>query len=156
MSDIIRVGQPEDIPTLVDFQIAMAWETERVSLDRETVLQGVTAVFDDPGKGLYWVAQRQSEVVGCLLTLPEWSDWRNGQVWWIHSVYIVPHARRQGVFRAMYQQLQQFVTQEQQARGLRLYVDKRNHAAQKVYRSLGMHDDHYLLYEWMPHDPTSP
>jgi ribosomal protein S18 acetylase RimI-like enzyme len=131
----------------------MAWETERFTLDRETVWAGVTAVFDDPGKGRYWVAQRESQVVGCLLLLPEWSDWRNGQVWWIHSVYILPHARQQGVFRSVFQQLQRFVREDAQARGLRLYVEKENLIAQQVYRSLGMHDEHYFLFEWMPDAP---
>jgi ribosomal protein S18 acetylase RimI-like enzyme len=30
---------------------------------------------------------------------------------------------------------------------VRLYVDKTNLSAQKVYQNLGMHESHYLMYE---------
>ena len=33
--------------------------------------------------------------------------------------------------------------------GLRLYVEKANHAAHQVYRAMGMSPDHYDLYEWL-------
>lgn len=152
MSWIVRLGKREDIGAIVGFQLAMAWETEEFALDKETVIAGVTAVFDDPGKGRYWVTEDKGKVIGSLLTLPEWSDWRNGQVWWIHSVYITPSHRKQGVFRAMYNQLKEETYSDPTARGLRLYVDKRNHKAQAVYQSLGMNDEHYSLFEWMPSD----
>ena len=38
---------------------------------------------------------------------------------------------------------------EPSVRGLRLYVDKRNDKAKKVYEALGMNGEHYALYEWM-------
>ena len=34
-------------------------------------------------------------------------------------------------------------------RGLRLYVDGRNKAAQRVYERLGMDGEHYRVFEWM-------
>ena len=34
-------------------------------------------------------------------------------------------------------------------RGLRLYVDKRNQAAARVYEKLGMTREHYDLFEWL-------
>ncbi len=148
----IRMGEHRDIEAIAGFQVAMAWETETYALDKETVLAGVTAVMDDPSKGHYWLAETDEGVIASLLTLPEWSDWRNGQVWWIHSVYVVPHARKQGVFRSLYQHLQQVVREDPTYRGLRLYVEKTNLEAQQVYRSLGMNDEHYALFEWMPYD----
>ena len=33
--------------------------------------------------------------------------------------------------------------------GLRLYVDRQNKSAQKIYEKLGMSRDHYELYEWL-------
>ncbi len=129
----------------------MALETEEVRLDPPTVDLGVRAVFDDPAKGRYLVAESGSPggIVACLLTLPEWSDWRNGTVLWIHSVYVVPEARGSGVFRAMYRFLVEEVEADPTLRGLRLYVDRRNRAAQATYRRLGMSDQHYLLFEWL-------
>lgn len=91
MSEVtIRPGLLFDIDIIADFQVKTAHETENLKLDPPIVTQGVTAVLDDPSKGKYWLAERAGEVVGCLLTVPEWSDWRNGTVLWIHSVYVHP------------------------------------------------------------------
>ncbi len=145
----IRPGLLFDVDVIAAFQAQMARETENLSLDLPTVTLGVSAVFDDPAKGKYWVAEIGDEVAGCLLTVPEWSDWRNGTVLWIHSVYVLPQFRGQGVYRALYQHLKTMVSESRDLRGLRLYVDKTNEAAQKVYRALGMDGEHYQLFEWM-------
>ena len=145
----IRPGLLFDIPVIADYQIKMALETENTKLDPPTVEKGVSAVFDDPGKGKYWLAEVKGEVVGCLLTIPEWSDWRNGTVLWIHSVYVKPEFRKHGIYRKLYGHLKTMVDESKDLRGLRLYVDKTNVTAQKVYESLGMSGEHYHLYEWM-------
>ena len=145
----IRPGLLFDINTIADYQLKMAWETEQLKLDPPTVELGVTAVFDDPSKGKYWLAEVNGEVVGCLLTVPEWSDWRNGTVLWIHSVYVRPDHRKHGVFRKLYSHLRTMVEDSKDLRGLRLYVEKANHNAQKVYESLEMSGEHYHLYEWL-------
>ena len=145
----IRPGLLFDIETIAEYQVKMALETENMKLDPATVNLGVTAVMDDPGKGKYWLAEIDGKVAGCLLTVPEWSDWRNGTVLWIHSVYVHPDFRKHGVYRAMYGHLKQMVNEDQDLRGLRLYVDKTNIQAQKVYETLGMSGEHYHLFEWM-------
>lgn len=145
----VRQGRPDDVELIVSFQLSMSMETEDLRLDRETVTRGVQAVFDDPSRGTYWIAERAGRPVGGLLTVPEWSDWRNGTVLWIHSLYVVPEARRQGVFRALYTALKERVEALPELKGLRLYVDRRNAQAQAVYERLGMTDEHYTLYEWL-------
>lgn len=145
----IRPGLLFDVSVIADFQYKMALETENFKLDPSTVEKGVGAVFDDPSKGKYWVAEVNGQVVGCLLTVPEWSDWRNGTVLWIHSVYVVPEFRKNGIYRKLYAHLKSMVEESKDLRGLRLYVDKTNQRAQKVYESLGMSGEHYHLYEWM-------
>ncbi|HXH31085.1 MAG TPA: GNAT family N-acetyltransferase [Bacteriovoracaceae bacterium] len=145
----IRPGLLFDISTIANFQVKMAWETENFKLDIPVVEAGVAAVFDDPSKGKYWLAEVDGRVAGCLLTVPEWSDWRNGTVLWIHSVYVVPESRKNGVYKALYQHLKDMVEASTDLRGLRLYVDKTNAAAQDVYESLGMSGEHYHLFEWM-------
>ena len=150
----VRPATRDDAGTIVAFQIAMAQETEDLALDRDTVTAGVEAVFDDPAKGSYLVAEERTatgegRVVGCLLTLPEWSDWRNGTVLWIHSVYVVPAARGRGVYRTLYAHLERTVETTPGLRGLRLYVDKTNVGAQRAYEALGMTREHYHLYEWL-------
>lgn len=145
----IRRGRRKDASNIVDFQIRMAKEAEDLTLDRPTVEKGVQAVFHDPHKGAYWIAELDGKVVGCLLTVPEWSDWRNGTVLWIHSVYVIPSARRRGVFRMMYKNLKTRVEQSADLRGLRLYVERENERAQKTYNAMGMDGNHYKMFEWM-------
>ena len=145
----IRPGLLFDIDVIAEYQVKMAWETEKLKLDPPTVVKGVTAVFDDPSKGKYWLAEADGVVVGCLLTVPEWSDWRNGTVLWIHSVYVHDAHRYAGVYRKLYQHLKEMVETSTELRGLRLYVDKSNERAQKVYEALGMSGEHYHLYEWL-------
>lgn len=149
MTITVRAGCDADAETIALFQERMALETEDLRLDPATVRRGVRAVLADPAKGAYWIAQRAGEVVGCLLTVPEWSDWRDGTVLWIHSVYVVPAARRAGVFRTLYSHLRRRVEQSPALMGLRLYVDHENSRAQRVYRTLGMDGEHYRLFEWM-------
>jgi len=145
----IRPGLLFDIQVIADYQIKMALETENMKLDPATVELGVSAIFDDPAKGKYWLAELNGNVIGCLLTIPEWSDWRNGTVLWIHSVYVHPDHRQNGVYRSLYGHLKKMVQDSKEFRGLRLYVDKTNMRAQKVYEALGMSGEHYHLYEWM-------
>ncbi len=137
-----------DRPFIVQAQLAMALETERLTLVPETVRRGVEFMFDHPDRGFYLVAEQGGQTVGCMLVLKEWSDWRDGDVFWLHSVYVVPDARRVGTFRSLYAE----VTRRAQAagaRGLRLYVDKTNARAMAAYRALGMSNQHYSLFETM-------
>ena len=108
----IRPGGSRDAAAIVDFQLRMARETEDLELEGDTVVKGVAAVLADPAKGSYWVAERSEgdrQVVGSLLTTFEWSDWRNGTVLWIQSVYVVPGERGRGVYRALYEHLRRRV-----------------------------------------------
>jgi len=145
----IRPAAGHDHRTIVAFQCRMAHETENLTLDENTVAAGVRTVLDEPARGCYWLAELSGHIVGCLLTLPEWSDWRNGTVLWIHSVYVRPEFRRRGVFRALYQHVARIVECDSSLKGLRLYVDRRNLAARKTYEALGMDGEHYQLYEWL-------
>ena len=79
----------------------------------------------------------------------EWSDWRNGMVWWIQSVYTVPEFRRRGIYAALYAHIRAQVEPDPAIRGIRLYVDNRNASAQEVYARLGMEGEHYRVFEWM-------
>jgi len=145
----IRPAKAEDAKYIIDFQQKMAMETENVRLDSDVLSEGLKRLFDDPDKGKYYVAQEDNEVIGCLMTTYEWSEWRCGNVLWIQSVYIKPAHRSKGVFKKMYEYIQGLVTPESGYRGIRLYVDKTNVAAQKVYEKLGMNGEHYQVYEWM-------
>jgi GNAT superfamily N-acetyltransferase len=138
-----------DAAAITEFQIRMAHETEDLELDRSVCTKGVQAVFANAAHGEYYVAEKDGEVIGSLMITYEWSDWRNGVVWWIQSVYVVPEARGTGVYSGLYQYLRNIAQQDAHIRGLRLYVDKRNTKAQQVYTQLGMNGEHYQVFEWM-------
>ena len=144
-----RDARPTDAPGIVDFQIAMAQETEDVALDRTICTRGVEAVFADSSRGRYFVADDGKELVASLMITLEWSDWRNGTVWWIQSVYVILEFRRRGVYAGLYEHVKAMVEAEPSIRGIRLYVDNRNKPAQEVYARLGMEGEHYRVFEWM-------
>lgn len=148
----VREALPADIPFLVSFQLAMARETEGLSLDPVVLQKGVEAVFADPSKGKYYVTTSAGKPVASLLLTPEWSDWRNAWVWWIQSVWVDPAYRNKKLYANMYRILQKEVRLHPEVRGLRLYVDKSNHNAIGVYGRLGMDGSHYALFEWMPEE----
>jgi len=145
----IRKAKPEDALIIAGFQQAMAWETEELKLDDSILAKGVKAVFDDPSKGNYYVAENDGNVIASLLTTFEWSDWRNGTVLWIQSVYVSPEFRKKGVYSTMYKHIRNMVEQNEDLKGIRLYAEKTNQTAQLVYEKAGMTADHYLLYEWL-------
>jgi GNAT superfamily N-acetyltransferase len=138
-----------DVSDIVDFQVAMAQETEDFALDPVICRRGVEAVFERPSLGRYFVAEQDGRVVASLLITYEWSDWRNGNVWWIQSVYVRPEARRQRIYNGLYEHVRALIQDDDSVRGIRLYVDRRNTPAQEVYRRCGMNGDHYLVFEWM-------
>jgi GNAT superfamily N-acetyltransferase len=146
---IIRQANITDSASIVEFQLAMALETEQLELHKPTVVKGVAAVFTDPSKGIYYVADVNGHVVGSLLTTFEWSDWRNGTVLWIQSVYVRPEFRKRSIFSRLYKFIQEQVASNPDLRGIRLYADKTNTSAHGVYEHLGMTSEHYQMYEWM-------
>ena len=139
-----------DAAAIIEFQLAMARETEELELDREILTRGVQALFDDPSLGRYFVAERDGEVAGSLMITYEWSDWRNGMVWWIQSVYVTPRSTAgagstPGSTR----------TYARSSRPSRTFAasastsTRRNISAQEVYTRLGMDGGHYQVFEWM-------
>lgn len=146
---IIRKASTNDSEKIVGFQLAMANETENVELHQPTVVLGVNAVLNNKSKGQYYVAEIIGQVVGSLLTTFEWSDWRNGTILWIQSVYVLPEFRRKGIYRSMYAHIKQLVLEDENLNGIRLYADKTNIPAHLTYQKLGMSPDHYITFEWL-------
>jgi GNAT superfamily N-acetyltransferase len=153
----IRDAAVEDIDTLIAFNEALALETENKTLRREDARCGVKAVFDDPAKGSYYVADLDGGVAGSLLITPEWSDWENAYFWWIQSVYVLPDFRGQGIYKALYRHACGLARSSGQVRGLKLYVEQNNYTAKKVYEKLGMVRAVHDIYETRePIDRDSP
>ena len=148
MQLVIRQAESEDRDRIVLFNQAMARETEGRELDRRVLTKGVERVLKDVGLGRYFVAVRDEEVIGQVLITTEWSDWRNGQVWWLQSVYVSKRYRREGVYRRLHEHVRESARTEKVI-GLRLYVERDNLAAQATYVDLGMDASPYLMFEEM-------
>ena len=146
----IRQAGPADAPTIVDYNRRLAVETEGKALDPAVLAAGVAAALADPErKGPYYLAVEGDAVLGQLQITFEWSDWRNGWFWWIQSVYVRSEDRRRGVFRALYQHVVD-LAREAGVVGIRLYVERDNHAAQRTYKDLGMEETAYLMLQRWP------
>lgn len=143
----IRRANASDASSFVAFNIAMAWETEQLQLDEAKIRAGVYGLFAQPHFGFYVAAEVDGQIAGGLMITYEWSDWRNQVFWWIQSVYVRPEFRGKGVYRALYEGVRTLAASDGQCCGFRLYVEKTNAAAQRVYAKLGMEESHYLMFE---------
>jgi ribosomal protein S18 acetylase RimI-like enzyme len=143
----IRKAKITDTEIIADYNSRLAWETEHRRLNLPRVCKGVSALLRDPKKGLYFVAEEKGQVIGQIQITREWSDWRNGNFWWIQSVYVAQEFRQRGVFRSLYAHVYRLARARREVCGLRLYVDEHNHRAQEAYERLGMKESNYMFFE---------
>lgn len=148
----IRKAVLSDSKALADFNTSMAKETEGIDLIPRVIGSGVEAMINNPQMGFYLVVEDAGNIQASLMVTTEWSDWRNGLFWWIQSVYVNQQYRRQGLYRQLYQHVKSLAKADSQVCGFRLYVEHDNHIAQKTYRSLGMEETDYKLYEELKPD----
>ena len=132
---------------IVRFNSRLAEETEGRRPDERILARGVERALARPEMCRYWLAEEDGAVVGQTMVTYEWSDWRDGVVWWLQSVYVVPAARGRGVFRALYEHVASLAKDDPDVCGLRLYVETENERAQRVYTKLGMKRTGYLVLE---------
>jgi ribosomal protein S18 acetylase RimI-like enzyme len=142
----IRLATPADAAVLIEFNAAMARETEGKDLLPDVIGAGVHSLLANAAAGFYVIAEAE-RVLAALMITKEWSDWRNGSFWWIQSVYVRPEARRQGIYRRLYRHVQEMAAQDPKVCGFRLYVERENSAAQATYGALGMKETRYLVFE---------
>jgi len=144
---VIRTAERGDAAVIAGFNIVVAAETEGKQLDEAVAAKGAVGLFDKPQYGFYIVAEKAGELVGSLMITYEWSDWRNGVYWWIQSAYVKPEFRGVGVFTAIYEYVRARAKEQAGVCGLRLYVEKENATAQRLYERLGMIEKSYKVYE---------
>jgi len=144
---MIRAADMDDCEVIVEFNRRLAEESEGKSLESEQLSAGVQTLLAHPHHGRYFVACAAERVVGQLMHTKEWSDWRNGEIWWLQSVYVDPGYRRSGVFRSLFQHLEQLARSTPNVIGLRLYAEEQNLKALEAYRALGLSPAGYLVME---------
>lgn len=140
----VRPAALDDAAIVEEFNARLADESEGVILDRAVLREGIRQVLSDAQKGLYFLAVVEGEIAGQTMVTYEWSDWRNGWVWWIQSVYVRPEFRRQGVLRVLHAHVLE-QARAREVRAVRLYVVHDNHVARKAYAALGLLDSEYLV-----------
>ncbi len=143
----LRQAIPEDADHIARFNQGIAWETEKIKLEWPRILAGVTAMIAEPSRGGYLLALEGERIVGQLAITYEWSDWRNGNFWWIQSVYVDAGYRQRGVYRALHEHIRQQAIADPQCCGLRLYVEEDNAPALTAYLRLGMKRSYYRIME---------
>ena len=144
---LIRAATNDDCQTLADYNCALASETEDHQLDSATVLRGVKRGLERAPDVQYHVAEVDTEIIGQLMVTREWSDWRDGWLWWIQSVYVRADHRGNGVFRKLLQHVTDLATADSDVVGIRLYVENENERAQAVYARSGFDDPNYRVLE---------
>jgi GNAT superfamily N-acetyltransferase len=142
----IREAVKSDIPVLVEFNQALAQETEDMQLNPETLASGISNALSRD-ECHYFIAELNGQVAGQTMITYEWSDWRNGIMWWIQSVFVSPEHRGKGVFPALFQHVEQLAKKHPDVKALRLYVMQNNQSGKNTYTSLGMSDSGYVVYE---------
>lgn len=143
----VRRATADDLDHIVEFNVEMARETESLALDPAIVGAGAARLLARSEYGYYLVAERDGAIAGGLLVTYEWSDWRDGLIWWIQSVYVRPAHRRTGVYRALHRHVCDAAAADDDVRAVRLYVERDNQSAQSTYESMGMTRTPYLVYE---------
>lgn len=153
MSDIaIRKATAADLETIVLFNQLLARETEEKELEADVLTDGVRALLNDSARGEYYVAEADGRVIGQLMYTREWSDWRNGDLLWLQSVYVHADYRRQGVFGRLLEKLRELARSRDDVAGLRLYVEEQNQTAQATYLRHGFVRPGYLVMESLGSD----
>ena len=144
---LIRYATVQDADVIARFNSAMALETENKQLSSKIVADGVYTALSTKEYGFYLLAESDGNPVAQLMITKEWSDWRNGEFWWVQSVYIDREFRRKGIYSQLYEKVKELAKVDSKVCGLRLYVDNDNKNAQTIYSKLGMTKTNYILYE---------
>ena len=142
----VREADQLDVPTLVEYNLSLAYETENILLDKNVLRLGIKKALE-LNDCRYIVAELENKIVGQTMITSEWSDWRNGVIWWIQSVYVSPDYRKRGVFQNILNYIENLAKEIPEIKALRLYVMNENQIARRAYRSLGMNNSGYLVYE---------
>jgi len=134
----IRAATPSDRATLHALFTAQMAEHQLPS-DPERIDRGLDAAFKASSPAWLRLAERDGRAVGAFLANQIVSVEKGGETLWIEELYVVPHARRTGVARALLAS----VSEEARGRGLRaldLEVAPTQKAALELYAALGFRD----------------
>ena len=97
-------------------------------------------------ESVLFIARIEGKVAGFVNLYPVFSSVNLTRQWFLNDLFVAPEARKLGVARALMERARQ-LAEATQANGLALETEIDNHAAQKLYESLGWkRDDDFYLY----------
>lgn len=141
----VRRAVFSDLEVLVAFTAAEYRDAERAAEAPESIRRGIEAALKDHTLGMYWVlVNDDSQVVGNVSVVKEWSDWYAGHYWWIQSMYLLPEHRGKGLMEKLLEAVKS-AARDEEALDLRLYVHKLNARAIAAYRKSGFLDADYQI-----------
>lgn len=143
---LIRKATIHDLESITKNNISLALETENRKMDASTVQNGIKAVFLDPRKGFYLIAENDNNIIGQIFITEEWSDWRNANIWWMHRIYVQETWRNKGVFTSLIQKIKH-MADEEGIYVLRLYAFNKNEKAIKIHKKLGFDNSPFVILE---------
>jgi GNAT superfamily N-acetyltransferase len=144
---MVRDATESDIDFIVDCNCRLGIETEDKTLDRDLLTTGVRRGFSHPELCRYFIAEVDGRPAGMTMLTYELTDWRDGVIWWLQSVYVLEDFRNLGVFRIVYHHIETLAKRSPDARALRLYVRSDNERARKTYEAMGMTHAGYEVFE---------
>lgn len=165
MTLTFRRATTADAAIIADFNCRLAMETENRTLPLNTVLNGVVRGLQQGDEVQYWLAEStikpdgdaemdHTKIVGQVMLTREWSDWRDGWIIWLQSVYVISQVRRHGVFSALFRHVTEQLQKQPDVVAVRLYVEHHNQRAMQTYARLGFEDAGYMVMEY-PVPPRS-
>lgn len=150
----VRRADDRDIDQIAAFNLALIAETETQRFDPVSVRRGVARGMNVGDEVRYFVAEVGQRPAGTMMLTREWSDWRDGWLWWLQSVYVHGDFRGRGVFRSMLDHVTELAQADPDVIGLRLYVEDDNDVAQATYLRTGFTDANYRILKKM-FDPST-
>jgi len=100
-------------------------------------------------ESVLFIARVEGKVAGFVNLYPVFSSVNLTRQWILNDLFVAPEARKLGVGRALMERARQ-LAEATQANGLALETAIDNHAAQKLYESLGWKRDEEFYRYFLP------
>jgi len=128
----------------------MAFETEEKELNKVLVKKAIEKLLLYPVYGHYFfiIDKNANKFCGMNLVTFEHNINFNSTILWIQSVYVHEDYRMKGLFRRLLYKNEDFVLENSEfKKTVKLYMDKDNQKAEKVYFKVGFKVCKEVLYE---------
>ncbi len=143
-----KIAEKSDTETLVEF-IREFYEFEHLKFDESIVRTALAKILDDDSLGRVWLIQHGDEAIGYVVLTFGYSLEFRGRDAFIDELYIRESYRGQGVGMSVIQFIES-VCPSLGIQALHLEVERKNTAAQNLYRKVGFKDhDRYLMTKWI-------